>query len=382
VSAGIAVTPHPAASEAAAEVLREGGGAVDAAVAASAVLCVVHPHQASVGGHLSAMVWPAGEAGPAGIVGVGGSGPGEDVTPPGTPQAWGWLVERFGRWGLAPLVERAVSLAADGWTVTPAVAAALAANTAWLCQEDAAWRLWPPLQAGMTLRNPDLATTLRELGRHGFGSFQYGDVARSIAETVARRGGSVTLDDLRSYRSALFTSLAGGDVLRLAEASDAEAEAATVCVADGEGTVVALVQGFRTAFGSGVVAEGTGILLNNGWAPLGALPAMVARGGRPWAAVAASTGDGQRQVLAALVDGGGVAEAVAAPRLHAPSPGQLWVEADHPQARDILRSTPGASPVPPIDPRVGQVQALRLNPDGEWEGGADPRTAGVVEQAG
>ena len=57
---GVIATPHRLAGEAGAQVLRDGGNAIDAAIAADAVLCVVYPHMTSVGGDLMALVWPAG----------------------------------------------------------------------------------------------------------------------------------------------------------------------------------------------------------------------------------------------------------------------------------------------------------------------------------
>src|SRR4029077_4319681 len=98
----------------------------------------------SVAGDLMAIVWPAGEAAPVGLIGAGRSGElatidavrarGHDpmrergvlsVTVPGTVEAWGRLVERYGTLGLAPLLEPAEALARDGYLITPSLSEAL-----------------------------------------------------------------------------------------------------------------------------------------------------------------------------------------------------------------------------------------------------------------
>src|SRR5258707_12771890 len=71
---GVIATPHRLAGEAGAQVLRDGGNAVDAVIAANAVLCVVYPHMTSIGGDLMAIGWPAGGPGPGGLIGAGGPG--------------------------------------------------------------------------------------------------------------------------------------------------------------------------------------------------------------------------------------------------------------------------------------------------------------------
>src|ERR1700737_1311366 len=134
---GVLATPHRTASEVGAQVLRDGGNAVDAVIAANAVLCVIYPHMTSVGGDLMAIVWQAGAKGPVGLIGAGRSGElatidavrsrGHEempergvltVTVPGTVEAWGRLLERFGTLGLGSVLEPAASLARDGYPIT------------------------------------------------------------------------------------------------------------------------------------------------------------------------------------------------------------------------------------------------------------------------
>src|SRR5205823_12864207 len=136
VTHGVIATPHRVASAVGAQILRDGGNAIDAAIAADAVLCVVYPHMTSIGGDLMAIVWAAGEAAPVGLVGAGRSGEmatiaavrerGHDsmpargalpVTVPGTVEAWGRLLERFGSVGMGAVVEPAASLAQDGFVI-------------------------------------------------------------------------------------------------------------------------------------------------------------------------------------------------------------------------------------------------------------------------
>ena len=154
---GVIATPHRLAGEAGAQVLRDGGNAIDAAVAADAVLCVVYPHMTSVAGDLMAIVWPAGAAGPVGLIGAGRSGQlatidavrqrGHEVMPergvltvtvPGTVEAWGRLIERFGTLGWSAVLEPAAALAHDGYAITRHVSDALKSASGLLGREPAA----------------------------------------------------------------------------------------------------------------------------------------------------------------------------------------------------------------------------------------------------
>lgn len=209
------VSPHRIASEVGAGVLREGGNAVDAVVAANAVLCVVYPHMTSVGGDLFALIWPAGSEAPIGYRGAGRSGAAATieavraqghavmprtgaltVTVPGTPEAWGKLIERFGTWGLAAVLDPAAGIADAGFEVTANLSGALSAQRELLDREPVTSAQLPAVAAGGRLRNSDLAATLRSLGRYGYNDFYRGELAEAIAATLAERSGFVTAGDL------------------------------------------------------------------------------------------------------------------------------------------------------------------------------------------
>src|SRR6202163_126482 len=183
----------------------------------------------SVGGDLMAIVWPGGAREPVGLIGAGRSGElatidavrsrGHDkmpergvltVTVPGTVEAWGRLLERFGTFGLGAVLEPAAALARDGYVITPQLSDFLKVGAELLGKERAAQKLYPPMEPGMVLRNPDLATVLGDIGRGGISGFYRGDLAAAIVSAIARRDGLVTARDLAAHRTQWVEPLSTG----------------------------------------------------------------------------------------------------------------------------------------------------------------------------
>ncbi|HKW06313.1 MAG TPA: gamma-glutamyltransferase family protein [Candidatus Dormibacteraeota bacterium] len=483
---GVIATPHHVASEVGAQILREGGNAIDAAIAADAVLCVVYPHMTSVAGDLMALVWAAGESSPVGLIGAGRSGelatidavrergfeemPARgalSVTVPGTVEAWGRLLERFGSVGLGAVLEPAAALAHDGYVITAHLSDALKKSADVLGHERAAYALYPPMEAGMLLRNQDLASTLRELARNGINGFYRGQIAGAIADAIKKRDGFMTRQDLAMHRSqwvepvvfpyrdtmvyelppptvglvaaAMALRLLSGQdfraardasyalrdayitdpdftpapfqpfldpaaaIDRIADTTARAGDTCYLCAADEQGNLVSMIQSVAYDFGSGVVAEGTGMLLQNRGAYFSLdprhvnrlepkkrtmhtlIPAMAAREGAPWAAFGTMGGPRQPQlqvqVLRNLVDEGmDPAEAVARPRRMVLDDGvTMAVEADYPGAGEMARSDPRVMLMPPRHHSFGHAHAIVVDGPGKWRAGSDPRSDGSVE---
>jgi len=474
VTRGIIATPHRVASEAGAQVLRDGGNAIDAAIAANAVLCVVYPHMTSIGGDLMAIVWPAGESTPFGLIGAGRSGEKASIdvvreagfttmpergaltiTVPGTVEAWGRLIERFGTLGWAPLLEPAAALAEGGYVITPQLSEFLKGAAGLLGREQAAYKLYPPMEAGMTLRNPDLAAVLRDIARHGFNTFYRGEVGAAIATAIQKRGGFVTARDMATHHSDWVDTITGqyrdlvvhelppptqgiaalamlseldqppaGDFLRIFKSARDKAYAmrdrtigdpdfATpeggdtvyLCAADEHGNLISLIQSVSFDFGSGIVAEGTGILLQNRGCYFSLdprhvnrlepkkrtmhtlIPAMATRNGKPWALFGTMGGDAQpqlqTQVLMNLVDHGlEPQEAVARPRVRIRRGDVIDLEADYPDAGRLAQKDRRIVLMPPRHHEFGHAHAIVIDGPRQWRAGADPRSDGSVETAG
>ena len=477
--------------------LRDGGNAIDAAIAADAVLCVVYPHMTSVAGDLMAIVWPAGASAPVGLVGAGRSGalatidavraqehnvmPERGVltvTVPGTVEAWGRLLERFGTWGLGAVLDPAASLAADGYLITSRLSEFLRSAAGLLGSEPAAQALYPPMEPGMLLRNPDLASVLRDIGRSGISGFYRGEIAAAIVSAIATRHGLVTAKDLATHRSHWVDPIAmkyrdvtvyelppptqGLTALAmLARLSLLEHEALQpgpefvghfrrirdtayalrdryitdpdfapaplepfvdpshaavggagprdggdtvyLCAADEHGNLVSLIQSVAFDFGSGVVAEGTGMLLHNRGCYFSLdpahvnrleprkrtmhtlIPAMATRDGKPWAIFGTMGGEGQpqiqAQVLINLVDHGlEPSEAVARPRIRVQAGGaRMSIEADYPHAAELARSDRTLQLMPRHHNSFGHSQAMLIDGPNMWRAAADPRSDGSAE---
>ncbi len=220
----MACTSQPLATQAALQVLRAGGNAVDAAIAANAVLGLTEPTGSGIGGDLFAIVWDAGTRKLYGLNGSGRSpraltrqmlldmglqripprGP-LPVTVPGAVDGWFTLHERFGRLPMEQVLAPAIAYARDGFPVSQLIAYY--------------WRLSVPLlsdqpgfletftrdgqgpQEGQLWRNPDLADTYERLARGGRDAFYEGDVARTIARCVQDAGGYLSVEDLAAHRS-------------------------------------------------------------------------------------------------------------------------------------------------------------------------------------
>jgi gamma-glutamyltranspeptidase/glutathione hydrolase len=176
-----------------------------------------------------------------------------------------------------------------------------------------------------------------------------------------------------------------------------------LCAADEHGNLVSMIQSVAYGFGSGVVAEGTGMLLQNrgSYFKLDAghvnrlepkkrtmhtlIPAMASRDGRPRVIFGSMGGEGQpqlqTQVLINLVDHElEPAEAVARPRIRVQAGGhRISVEADYPGAIDLQRSGLPIELMPAKHHTLGHAHAILIDGPGSWRAGADPRSDGSVE---
>ncbi|WP_375425010.1 gamma-glutamyltransferase [uncultured Friedmanniella sp.] len=214
---GAVAAAHPDAAAAASAVLRRGGNAVDAAIAASAVICLVMPQAASLGGDLLALV----RRPDATTVAVNGTGTsassapadswpsdrwstgGGAVTVPGLVAAWAELHDRFGSLPLARALAPAVSLAREGVAVDGDLAAAVGAQRDRLLAGGAAdWALLDR-RPGQNWRQPALARLLESVGREGPNAFYTGPAAAAVAEAVRRSGGWLDEDDLGRHTSVV-----------------------------------------------------------------------------------------------------------------------------------------------------------------------------------
>ncbi len=215
-----AATSQPLASAAALDILRQGGNAIDAAVAAAAVLSVTEPHMTGIGGDMFAIVWLAKEqklvalnaGGRAGslmtreTLQVRGFRSGSQqgvmsVTVPGALAGWDMLVRTHGRRTLAQVLQPAILYAREGFPVSPIIAAQWANETAFLKRDSAAAATYLPgghaPKAGEWFRNPDYARTLQLIADSGIGTFYGGSIGQRIIARLTALNGFLTLDDLR-----------------------------------------------------------------------------------------------------------------------------------------------------------------------------------------
>lgn len=222
---GMAATSHPTATLTAVEVLKAGGTAMDAAVAACAVQCVVEAGSTGIGGDCFALIakdgrdpvlayngsgrTPAGltldRLVARGVTAIARTSP-HAVTVPGAIDAWARLVADHGRMPLADVLAPAVALARGGYPITPRVARDIGTQ-AELLRADPTTRATflvdgnpPPIGALQT--QPRLADTLEAIGRDGRDAFYRGSVAEDMVATLEARGGFHTLDDFAAAAGA------------------------------------------------------------------------------------------------------------------------------------------------------------------------------------
>jgi gamma-glutamyltranspeptidase len=231
---GIVTSPHSLASAAGVDVLRAGGSAIDAAIAASAVLAVVYPHMTGVGGDAFWLIHDGGTgevkyldgggkaAASASLAALQGRGLSEiplrgvvpaTVTVPGAVASWIEAHDRYGRLKLSRVLDAAMSYARDGFPVTARLASFIEKMRDELVKQREAGALFfpdgvaPP--PGATLRNPDLAATMQAIVDHGWSGFYVGPVAAEMARFSESAGGFFRVGDFERQKATWGKPLVG-----------------------------------------------------------------------------------------------------------------------------------------------------------------------------
>jgi len=233
---GMATAPNALASQSALAVLRDGGNAVEAMIAAAATIAAVYPHMNSLGGDGFWLISRPGHA-PLGLEACGAAAAAASIdaykaqglasipfrgglaanTVAGTVSGWdaayAWSrAELRGRLPVARLLEDAIAYARDGIPVTTSLAACVAAKRGELEQVPGFAQTFLPEgagpQVGGRFRQPRLAATLEQLARKGLDDFYQGELARSVAHDLQQAGSPVSLEDLQAHQAVWKTPLA------------------------------------------------------------------------------------------------------------------------------------------------------------------------------
>lgn len=232
--AGVVVSPEPHATQVGLEVLRQGGNAVDAAVAVALALAVTHPQAGNLGGGGFLVVRMADgrttaidfrEKAPAaahrdlylkadGSVDLDKAQFGASAAGvPGSPAGLLHALEALGSWPLAKVAAPAIGLARDGFVVDQFLAGALAEARQDLARFPSSKQVFfvgdRPLRQGERLVQPDLAATLERFAGGGLQGFYGGKTAELVVAAMQRGGGFVTKDDLAAYRPVVRDALRG-----------------------------------------------------------------------------------------------------------------------------------------------------------------------------
>ncbi len=223
---GMVCSSQPLAAQAGVDILRRGGSAVDAAIAAAAALTVVEPTSNGLGGDAFALIWSGGR-----LYGLNSSGPAPALTDaeflrryyggipkrgwhsvnvPGIPAAWAEAHRRFGRLRFAELFASAVGYAEEGFPVAPTVARLWREEWEELypLRNEEPFRAWAetftlggePPRAGELMRLPELAGSLRSIAATGAESFYRGELAEAIDRCSREQGGWLRYEDLAAFR--------------------------------------------------------------------------------------------------------------------------------------------------------------------------------------
>ena len=239
---GMAATSHPLATQTALDVLKDGGNAIDAAIAANAVLGLVEPTGCGIGGDLFAIVWIEEDKK---LYGLNSSGPASQdmtieklkamgvdkippfgplpVTVPGAVAGWTALHKRFGNKSFEELFNNAIYYADNGFPITEVVGYYLQLSSERYKDYPNFKDVWMPngeaLKKGDVFINKDLASTYKQIAKSYGGSFYKGDIAQTISKFIIEQGGFLTVDDLKNYEpewiNPVSSSYRGFDVWEL-----------------------------------------------------------------------------------------------------------------------------------------------------------------------
>lgn len=221
---GMAATSQPLATQVALDILKSGGNAIDAAIAANAVLGLVEPTGNGMGGDLFAIIWSAKDQKLYGLNASGRSpkslsleyfkkngytsipahGP-LPVSVPGAVSGWFAMHEKFGSKSMTDILQPAINYAENGFPVTELIAYYMNIGTRSLKRFPNVADVYMPNghspAKGEIFKNPALANTFKKIAKGGFDAFYKGDIAKTIGKFMKEQGGFLSYEDMAAHRA-------------------------------------------------------------------------------------------------------------------------------------------------------------------------------------